>query len=63
MAVIRSIGKRFFKLPVKSAWAKQQVVTLNLSLADTPTWNDDAEQARPPDYLGARLGGLNRLRG
>ena len=53
----------FFKLPVKSAWAKQQVVALNLSLADTPTWNDDAGQARPPDYLGARLGGLSRLRG
>jgi len=41
----------------------QQVIALNLYAADTPSWAPDGSINRPPEYLGARLGGLNRLRG
>lgn len=53
----------FFAVPPTLGWAKQQVLALNLHVADTPTWEASSAQNRPPAYLGARLGGLLRLRG
>ena len=48
--------------------AKQQVVALNVYTADTPSWNNtttvngERVYERPPEFAGARLGGLYRLR-
>ncbi len=53
----------FFNVPIFQQWAKQQVIALNLHAAHTPTWDPASAQNRPPAYLGARLGGLMRLRG
>ena len=53
----------FFQIPVSQHWAKQQVLALNLHAAHTPTWDPSSAKNRPPAYLGARLGGLMRLRG
>ena len=53
----------FFGLPASRDWAKQQVLALNLHATHTPTWDSSSAQNRPPAYLGARLGGLMRLRG
>ncbi len=53
----------FFEVPISQQWAKQQVLALNLHAAHTPTWDPASAQNRPPAYLGARLGGLMRLRG
>jgi len=41
----------------------QQVIALNLYAADSPNWEPSSSLNRAPEYLGARLGGLNRLRG
>ena len=53
----------FIGLPTSQRWARQQVLALNLHATVTPTWDSFTEQNRPPEYLGARLGGLMRLRG
>jgi len=53
----------FFAVPSALGWTKQQVLALNLHAAHTPTWETSSAQNRPPAYLGARLGGLLRLRG
>jgi len=53
----------FFAVPSALGWTKQQVLALNLHAAHTPTWDASSPQNRPPAYLGARLGGLLRLRG
>ena len=53
----------FFAVPSTLGWAKQQVLALNLHATHTPTWDLSSAQNRPPAYLGARLGGLLRLRG
>ncbi len=53
----------FFAVPSTLGWTKQQVLALNLHAAHTPTWDVSSPQNRPPAYLGARLGGLLRLRG
>jgi len=53
----------FFAVPPTLGWTKQQVLALNLHAAHTPTWDASSAQNRPPAYLGARLGGLLRLRG
>ena len=53
----------FFAMPSALGWTKQQVLALNLHAAHTPTWDASSPQNRPPAYLGARLGGLLRLRG
>lgn len=57
-------------LPLGSnSMMKQQVLALNLYLADTPTWNSEASDIsatgyhRPPEFAGINLGGFKRLRG
>ncbi|WP_299790892.1 hypothetical protein [uncultured Shewanella sp.] len=51
----------------ESDWFSQQVLALNVYLADTPTWNDydSGSQAyqRPPSFAGISLGGFDHLRG
>lgn len=44
---------------------QEQVLALDMYLADTPTWNDcdNGLCQRPPEYAGITLGGLYRLRG
>lgn len=48
---------------------RQRVLALNFWTADTPSWDVDVENGvevithRPPNYSGATLGGLDRLRG
>ena len=53
----------FIPLSGPDEQVSQQVLALNLYAADTPSWDASALSDRPPEYLGARLGGLNRLRG
>ncbi|MGL4476220.1 MAG: hypothetical protein ACRCT7_17470 [Shewanella sp.] len=55
----------FFSLSSNELF-RQQVMALNLYLADTPSWNDTDNQGqahRPPYYAGIGLGGFDRLRG
>lgn len=48
--------------------ARQRVIALDVWTADTPTWeqrregNTIIDKHRPPPYMGAKLGGINRLR-
>jgi hypothetical protein len=48
---------------------RQRVLALDFWTADTPTWDEDFEDGRrvidhrPPNYFGATLGGVDRLRG
>ena len=53
----------FIPLPFGNDNVQQQVIALNLYAADTPGWNTNNTNNRPPEYLGARLGGLIRFRG
>ncbi|OEE63238.1 hypothetical protein A1OS_17320 [Enterovibrio norvegicus] len=58
----------FFALGDWDEMAKQQVVAFNVYTADTPSWNEKTTvngehvYERPPEFAGARLGGLYRLR-
>lgn len=40
----------------------KQVVAFNFYTADTPSWQSDSYDGRPPEYSGINLGGLYRLR-
>ncbi|MBT4986833.1 MAG: hypothetical protein HOM87_03425 [Proteobacteria bacterium] len=47
----------FIPLPFGNENVQQQVIALNLYAADTPGWDTNNTNNRPPEYLGARLGG------
>ena len=53
----------FIPLPFGNDNVQQQVIALNLYAADAPDWDATNTNNRPPEYLGARLGGLIRFRG
>jgi len=59
---------KYFSLGESERFRKR-VLALNFWTADTPTWDVDIEDGRrvithrPPNYFGATLGGLDRLRG
>jgi outer membrane protein assembly factor BamA len=40
----------------------QQVLAFNFYTADTPSWDSNSYDGRPPEYAGINLGGLYRLR-
>jgi hypothetical protein len=50
-------------------WFRQKVLALNFWISDTPSWDEDGEGAsrivrhRPPNFVGATLGGTDRFRG
>ena len=53
----------------ESDWFRQQVLALNFWMADTPSWKETGIGAtrtvdhRPPNFVGATLGGSERFRG
>lgn len=66
-SVIDLKASKYFSLG-ESALTRQRVIALNFWTADTPTWEQREEGSaitdkhRPPPYMGATLGGVNRLR-
>lgn len=56
----------FFSLG-ENSWFEQQILALNLYVADTPTWDDGDNTSddyhRPPSFAGVSLGGFDSLRG
>lgn len=58
---------KYFSLG-ESLFARQRVIALDFWTANTPTWQQIQQGAstvirhRPPPYMGATLGGVNRLR-
>ena len=50
-------------------WFRQKVLALNFWISDTPSWEEEGEGAarvvkhRPPNFVGATLGGVDRFRG
>lgn len=61
-------ASKFFPL-TSGPKSRQRVLALNMWIIDTPSWNDfDTEDGarvyhRPPNFAGATLGGLTRMRG
>lgn len=50
-------------------WFRQKVLALNFWISDTPSWDEEGTGAsrvvrhRPPNFVGATLGGTDRFRG
>ena len=66
--VLEGQAAKYFDLGVTD-WARQQVLAFGAWTATTPTWEDPVGGAdgvrssgQPPYYMGATLGGRNRLR-
>ncbi len=54
----------FYQLP-KSSVLTNHVLAFNVEIEDTPTWNEQrgGKDRRPPEFVGASLGGFGSLRG
>ena len=65
---IEGEARKFFWLG-RSSWARHQVIALNASTMNTPSWEEsiDADgnvtaEGVPPHFAGATLGGMNQMK-